>query len=1114
MPMQCWLGNMKANNELDNRREFLRALGASRMLANALAQRTLSVPNFNLRHFQRQRFRLSVELGDSRQDVVDKEVLRAIGEAVENPDEVESRPRTPSPPRNINWHNISRDNSPVRGDRSRPRIRERDGNFQNPKDNSQAFAEPRGPVREPINRNCGPVPINRNRGFNRCNSGGVHEETRKNQNRNIADRSASRPEFKLKNTIDEFSQKPTRAPNNRNSAPTNALINRNRDVNRRNPGGDPEGLNRYTNLQEFNRNNRIDEFSRDSRHASQQDLSRNNRSASSVEFVRNNRNTNPQELNWNNRNGNVQANQQDFNHHNRNVNPREFNRYQEHANDDFYRNVRHFNDNELNQQTPQGPSIRYATQQFDGEPNFNIQDEGNQVFNRNTDIGGHLQNSRGTASNLNNSRINNNRGSGIHNFVTNQQTRFDRTSVINQRGNTEGSFQLPRERFHSPDKRSQEQQEHYIDQDIRDLDANDGGIPARQTSRIYQRIVNDNQITLCRTDWIEANARNVYKDDPPEDRGPFGPQHGHLRGPDVRKREDRGYIQNSTANQPSPREQSYGDGSFYGRSHIDQNFDGNRRHFDRGLDLRNTNDDFNQRNNSSHGVGSRGVRRFPPREDDTFQGSNNPHFQANNELQNVVRGSGSVDGYPDNPQTGGPNLNRAIGPKHSRPNVTNAYRVAPRTGNPGGPSQNQATSSLDRKTKRNTIPRGTQQQRPSPSSGINPGVPRQPRSYSSASQDRNQSRPNEARDGKPGVPDQNKKIRGPNQRKPNQPAIVARNIDAAATRPAQQQSKLKPEATRNNKANPRAGQKREAESAEFGAPHRAEKPVPKRKKVDTSRSFIIGGMRLPYINSNQKKLPQPEEESYAVTFFEQTPIYNTNMYATDDGGIKGSDEDEDLSDAESMDSNRSGLQSKIQSRNAKKKVRAQLRREWTKVYRTNNYKDWHAWWRDYKWCGSAINKKLEKFGDHSLGHRFKCPGKVITEKAINQVFKSGHMGLEKNTFSHYRNMRSIYLLMNKSFLESLSVTQIEDLQDLIRGIPNHLWLYKIRAMVYLWERYHGTLKSPAPKNVQKAKELQSIAKEWQNPVFHWLAKQAFDELKAISEIAWPDFHKIYPGLKT
>ncbi|XP_017012716.2 putative uncharacterized protein DDB_G0289263 isoform X1 [Drosophila takahashii] len=1195
------------SNELDNRREFLRELGASRMLANALAQRTLSVPNFNLRQFQRQRFRLSVELGDSRQDVVDKEVLRAIGEMVENQVEVESRPRTPSPPRNIDWHNISPDNSPVGNDRSRPRNRQREGNFQERRDNSQGIAR----QREPINRNSGPInaPINRNRELNR-NNPGVHSEeiNRNNQNKNIPNRNANRQEFNRNNINDEFS----REPNNRNTGPIIGPINRNRnnpDVNPEqfnrnanaqefnrignpqefNRNANPQEINRNLNSQEFNRNNRNDEFIRNNRSASRQDLNRNTRNVNSGEYDRNNRNLNSQELNRNNRNSddfnrheNVLANRQEFNHPNRNVNPQfnrsdrsgnpqefnrnaiqpefnrnnrnvndEFNRNNRNANDEFNRNNRNVNNDEFNRNNqhnrnvfPQGPNRnnRQGNQQFNQNTHdeYTNQNANIQVFNRDDNNGGQLPITRGNPSNFNNTRMNdNNRGSDIQNFIPGQRTNLDRNSLINQRSNIDENFQIPRDRFRSLDNRPQQQQQlHYTDQEyIRDMDANVGGNPGLQTGRNYQRIVNDNQITLCRTDWIEANE-NLLEDphfinereDAMMSNDHFrGQQHEHFRRPDVRERDDLSFIQNFRGNQPNLREPSNDDRNSYGRDRSNRNVDGNRRQFDQELDRRNLNDDFNQRNNSSRGVD---IQHFSPREDDAFQGSNNQHHFSPNRYQPTIdRGSGSGDHY-----RGGPNPNR---PKHNRPNVPNEER---------GPNPHRL--SLDRNTKRNNIPGGPQQQRSSSRSNINTGVQSQPRSNSlttqnrstsrnpggrepnrpniSASQERsatrnvnsggpNQGRPNSnpARDGKPGIPSQNikksgvpPKNRGPNQNKPNLPA----------TGSGQQPNKPKPAATKNNKAmaNPRAGKKREAETTELGA----KKGDPKRQRMDTNRSFIIGGIRLPYINTKRRVLPQPEEESYAVTFFEQTPIYNTNIYATDDGEIdqeKDEDEEEeDLSDTESLDSNRSNLQSGSRKRNNnKKKIRAQLRKEWTKIYRTNNYKDWHNWWRDYKWCGGEINKKLEKYGDRSLRHRFAQPGrKPINEKGISQVFKSAHMGLEKNTFNHYRNMRSIFLLMNEDFLGNLTTEQMEDVQDLIRGIPNHLWLYKIRAMVYLWERYHGTLKTQAPKNVFREGQMKTIAKEWKNPLFHWLAKQAFDELKAISEIAWPDFNKIYPGLKS
>ncbi|XP_052851280.1 GATA zinc finger domain-containing protein 14 isoform X2 [Drosophila gunungcola] len=1143
------------NNEMDNRRQFLRELGASRMLANALAQRTFKVPNFNLRHFQRQRFRLSVELGDSRQDVVDKEVLRAIGEAVESQDMAESRPRTPSPPRNIDWHTINRDSSPGRIDRSRPRNRQREDNFQGRRDNSRGFA---------VQRNSGPnnAPINRNQDVNR-------------NNRSV-------------NTEEAI---------HRNSGPINVPINRNnRSMNTEEP-------NRNANHQELNRNKRSDAFIHNNRSTNQPEFNRNNRSANPQEF-HGNRNVNPnRDDNRINRNANeLNRDPQEFNRSNRNANPQEIIRSGRNANpqeyirtnrkaslQDFNRNNRSFNNDEFNRNVttdeinrnnvtvgplefnrsngnsdqfnqnnrdlcPQGLN-RYANpRQFNRnqEPNVDIQNV--QGFNRNTNIRGEQQNIRNNASNFVNPRMNYNRGPNIQDFGNNQQTSLDRNSIINQHGNIVENFQLPRDRFHSPDNHPQQQR--YVDQDIREVNDNFGGNPEPQANRNYQRIVNNNQITLCRTDWIDANERDLdggnymsnernFIEDPRfvdaendaimHDDVFHGHQQDNFKRPDVR-------------NQPISRDNFSDDRNSYVR---DRHIDDNRRQLDREPDRHhNLNDDFDQRNNSSRGADT---RRLPPRETAAFRGSNNPRFPPNHQYQQTIdRGSGYGNRYRDNQQSGGLNPNRPIGS-----NIPNADRFAQRNANSVSSNQNRANAnhprtSLDRNMARNINPSGPVHRKPSlerspranfipggpnhqrlsqdtiqrsnsltaqkRSSSRNSGGPNQIRPNTSTSLDRSASRnvnapsqskpnPNQLQDRKPGALNPNNKKpgvlpnnRAPNQNKTKQPAIRTKNTNP----------------TKNNAvmANPRAGQKREADTAGLGGQNGSKKADPKRQKVDSNRSFIIAGIRLPYIKDESKKLPQKEEDSYAVTFFEQTPIYNTNIYATDDGAIVEEEDDSDISESESLDSNRSEVQSGAKHRNSKKKLRSQLRKEWTKIYRNNNYKDWHNWWRDYKWCGSEINKKLEKYGDRSLRHRFgPSSPKAKSAQVVNQVFKLGHMGLEKNTFSHYRNMRSIFLLMNETFLEKLSKKQMEELQDLIRGIPNHLWLYKIRSMLYLWERYHATLKSPVAKNVHKAKDIQSIAREWKNPVFHWLAKQAFDELKAISEIAWPDHNKIYPGLK-
>lgn len=218
---------------------------------------------------------------------------------------------------------------------------------------------------------------------------------------------------------------------------------------------------------------------------------------------------------------------------------------------------------------------------------------------------------------------------------------------------------------------------------------------------------------------------------------------------------------------------------------------------------------------------------------------------------------------------------------------------------------------------------------------------------------------------------------------------------------------------------------------------------------------------------------------------------------------------------------------------------------WTKMYREKNYKDWKNWWKDFKWCGAEINKKLEKFGNINIQHRFIPKyGKASTEQVVKKVITAAHLGLEKNTNKVYRNMRSIFLLMNETVLDNLSEEQMLQVQDLIRSVPNHLWLYKIRSMVFLWKMFHDSLKTRTSTFVQAASELKAVSRSWENPLFHWLAKQAFDELKvgsqltdiflldsifrpiykdqilkkhdfplqAVSEIAWPDHNKVYPQL--
>ncbi|KAH8308460.1 hypothetical protein KR059_012996 [Drosophila kikkawai] len=1014
------------NLELDIRRQFIRELGASRMTAHALAVRTFKVKDFNLRYFQRQRFRLSVELGDSRQNVVDAEVLRAIGEAVENKEpDLDSRPRTPSPPRNIDWHNANRNNSPVRNnDRSRPRNRQGPGDFRGVRDNNRGFLEQQEPERErePFNRNAGPK-NGPNHQYNRNLNSDNRNANRNNRNTN------PQQEFQRNaNPHMEFNQN---------------IRHENREMIRNNH---TQMHNRNPNTQENVRNNRNTSNNEFNRSANWQEIIRNNRKNQNI-----NRNVNSQEFN---------RNPQEFN---RNMNPQEFNRNMNpQGNRDLQLNPREIRGPLLNQrEMPQNFNNQGANSQ--GNPNFRA-----------------LQfNPREVPQKLNNPRFNNNNNyRGPHHEPVNNdfmEADIDGTPIIDD------SF-----------LESHPNLGEY------------GGPP--QIGRNYQRIVNNNQITICRQDWIEANRidlnnlnrpnnRNpndnfrrqsslqfedqdeVYNDGPNmEDDDHFRRQHHHgeIRKPGFRGPEDQGFRifsndRNFEGNQGNFRDQCDIDSNYHGRGRNDRN---ERRQF---------NDDNyeNDRERSNDSV--------------RFRGSNHPDVSP----KRFRRGSGSGDRYhrDHHPQPVNPHQNRSNQGRHA-PNTihttTSQDRTMDRISNSSG--RNPRTTSKiiqDRNPGRNT------------STGVSRlNIDRNSRSTSLTNQSRSTSgreKPGQVRSAPRSV-----KPDDANLRKPTQTGQKNRAGDPQICIPQP------PKNTNKIYLNPFqnfAGQKRKAESKESES-NRPSKVDYKRKKQTTlQNAFIIGGFRLPYINNNEQKLPQSEDQSYAVTFFEQTPIYNTNIYAIDDGQMDDPDEQE--SDAESLDSNQSG--SKGTKLNSKKIIRNKLTKEWMAVYRKNKYKDWYAWWKDYKWCGIEINKELAKLGDRNMCKRF-TPKYPTEEMMVSEVFRCGRNGLKKNTFNYYRNMRSIFLLMNETFLKALSEEQKEQLQDLIRYIPNHLWLYKIRSMVYLWERYHRILKNLDESEIHKENELKAMARQWRDPLFHWLAKQAFDELKAISGVAWPEHRELYHGL--
>lgn len=257
----------------------------------------------------------------------------------------------------------------------------------------------------------------------------------------------------------------------------------------------------------------------------------------------------------------------------------------------------------------------------------------------------------------------------------------------------------------------------------------------------------------------------------------------------------------------------------------------------------------------------------------------------------------------------------------------------------------------------------------------------------------------------------------------------------------------------------------------------------KRRKLAMKRGFLIGGYKLPYYNSLRVALPQPEDTSYAVIFFEQLLNYSTSGEELDDEGTAAIYEDDSDS-------------GKNAGRTLVKRIRKRLHHEWTQMEQSKKYAKWQTWWTDFKWCEQAIQEKLTSFGSINLRDCFlpDLP-RLTTEQVVDVIIKQAQFGLEKNSDNYFNNMKSILTLMNLTFLENLKMPNLERVQDIIRGVPNAFWTYKMRSMVFLWAQYLKISKTSSPSTETGAKELQAIARDWKNPLFHWIAKQAFDELK-------------------
>lgn len=253
------------------------------------------------------------------------------------------------------------------------------------------------------------------------------------------------------------------------------------------------------------------------------------------------------------------------------------------------------------------------------------------------------------------------------------------------------------------------------------------------------------------------------------------------------------------------------------------------------------------------------------------------------------------------------------------------------------------------------------------------------------------------------------------------------------------------------------------------------------KPTKDLKIFIVAGFEMPFL-SNIHKLPQPVEISYAVTFFEQTPIYNTQQTVCDN-------------DAENFvfdEEQKSNLQNHPPG-----SIEIRIKRWWKKINEAKDYNNWALWWRDFKWCDRNLNFKLKEMRNTNVKNFFAPnPDKTI-EEWIQQTMNEAQRciwGSEKTNC--VRILTSIYMLMNERFLENLQNFEIGKLQGMILNISNDWWIAKMRRFLFTWSEYYKMANSNQWKpNRQRNRNYEAIRARWESPIFHWLAKQVILELK-------------------
>ncbi|XP_017047462.1 uncharacterized protein LOC108092408 [Drosophila ficusphila] len=265
------------------------------------------------------------------------------------------------------------------------------------------------------------------------------------------------------------------------------------------------------------------------------------------------------------------------------------------------------------------------------------------------------------------------------------------------------------------------------------------------------------------------------------------------------------------------------------------------------------------------------------------------------------------------------------------------------------------------------------------------------------------------------------------------------------------------------------------------------------------KTFSIGGFKLPYVTNIVGQPPFAASRSHAVRFFKKQPDYIISV-----GKSKKVPtvqhiyiENKDAEELEEVFGGKDNPLSQFSGRS-----RESFAAEFTKIYRGRNYGKWEGWWKDFRNIDVDINEQLAKFDCFNVKYNFQAPGGACDPADLIQ---RANIALTKNRNSYLGNMRVVYGLMDHSLLANLNMDSVAQLQDIIRSVPNHLWIYKLRCMVFIWYKFSQVMKSEDTGD----RKHQFILKEWRSPVVHWLAKQAFLELRTISRSEYPQYSEVY-----